>query len=80
LLAAADPCAQQDSADDFIDFAKLQPSSANQDMIALSQIFAQQPRNSVSLSPLTQCISSYIKQLFFFTAQQTIYALLSNSS
>lgn len=45
LLAAADPCAQQNSADQMIDLAKQLNNDA--DMIKLAQIFAQQPRNSV---------------------------------
>lgn len=45
LLAAADPCAQQDSADAMIDLAKQLNNDA--DMIRLAQIFAQQPRNTV---------------------------------
>lgn len=47
LLAAAGPCEQQDAADSMIDLAK----SLNNDptMIKLSQIFAQQPRNTVSV-------------------------------
>lgn len=44
LLAAAGPCEQQDSADAMIDLAKTLGSDAT--MISLSQIFAQQPRNT----------------------------------
>ena len=45
LLAAAGPCDQQDSADAMIDLAKTLNNDA--DMIKFSQIFAQQPRNTV---------------------------------
>jgi hypothetical protein len=44
LLAAAGPCDQQDNADIMMDFSKKLGSN---DMIRLTQIFAQQPRNSV---------------------------------
>ena len=47
LLAAADPCAQQDSADAMIDLAK--QLNNDPDMIRLAQIFAQQPRNTVRI-------------------------------
>ncbi|KAI0308671.1 hypothetical protein OF83DRAFT_1192073 [Amylostereum chailletii] len=46
LLAAADSCAQQNSADQMIDLAK--QLNNDPDMIKLAQIFAQQPRNTVS--------------------------------
>lgn len=46
LLAAAGPCDQQNSADAMIDLAKQLNNDAN--MIKFAQIFAQQPRNSVS--------------------------------
>ena len=45
LLAAAGPCEQQDSADAMVDLAKTLNNDA--DMIKFSQIFAQQPRNTV---------------------------------
>ena len=47
LLAAPGPCEQQDAADNMIDLAKTLKNDA--DMIKLAQLFAQQPRNSVSL-------------------------------
>lgn len=47
LLAAPGPCEQQDAADNMVDLAKTLNSDA--DMITFAQIFAQQPRNSVSL-------------------------------
>lgn len=47
LLAAPGPCEQQDAADSMVDLAKTLKSDA--DMITFAQIFAQQPRNSVSL-------------------------------
>ena len=46
LLAAAGPCDQQTSADAMIDLAKQLNNDA--DMIKFAQIFAQQPRNTVS--------------------------------
>lgn len=48
LLAAPGPCEQQNAADNMVDLAKTLNNNAN--MIALAQIFAQQPRNSVRLS------------------------------
>ena len=45
LLAAPGPCEQQDAADQMVNLAK---SLGSSDLLALSQIFAQQPRNSVS--------------------------------
>ena len=45
LLAAAGPCDQQDSADAMIDLAKTLNNDA--DMIKFTQIFVQQPRNTV---------------------------------
>jgi len=53
LLAAAGPCAQQDAADNMIDFAK----SLNNDptMIKLTQIFVQQPRNTPSSESVQYC-------------------------
>ncbi|KAI0816990.1 hypothetical protein BC628DRAFT_1342436 [Trametes gibbosa] len=53
LLAAADPCAQQDSADAMIDLAKQLNNDA--DMIRLAQIFAQQPRNSPTSQAVLYC-------------------------
>ena len=47
LLAAAKPCDQQDAADSMIDLAK---SLNSQDMIRFTQIFVQQPRNTVCKS------------------------------
>lgn len=59
LLAAADPCAQQDSADAMIDLAKQLNNDA--DMIRLAQIFAQQPRNTVrTFVPLARSTQSVI--------------------
>ena len=46
LLAAPPACAQQEAADNMIDLAKQLNNDA--DMIRLTQIFVQQPRNSVS--------------------------------
>ena len=48
LLAAAGPCDQQDSADAMIDLAKTLNDDA--DMIKFTQIFVQQPRNTVCLN------------------------------
>ena len=45
LLAAPGPCEQQNAADNMIDLAKTLKNNAN--MIQLTQIFAQQPRNTV---------------------------------
>lgn len=53
LLAAADPCAQQNSADQMIDLAKQLNNDA--DMIKLAQIFAQQPRNSPDSLSVPYC-------------------------
>ena len=47
LLAAAGPCDQQESADAMIDLAKTLNNDA--DMIKFTQIFVQQPRNTVRL-------------------------------
>jgi len=44
LLAAAGPCDQQNAADNLIDFSKQQQNNA--EMIALAQVFCQQPRNT----------------------------------
>jgi len=52
LLAAAGPCEQQDAADNQIDLAKQLNS---QQMITLSQIFAQQPRNSPNSVSIPYC-------------------------
>ncbi|KJA23609.1 hypothetical protein HYPSUDRAFT_137556 [Hypholoma sublateritium FD-334 SS-4] len=43
LLAAPGPCEQQDAADQMVNLAK---SLGSSELLALSQIFAQQPRNS----------------------------------
>ena len=51
LLAAAGPCDQQNAADQMVDLAK--QLNNDPDMIKFSQIFAQQPRNSVCLSPFS---------------------------
>ncbi|KAI0351921.1 hypothetical protein OH77DRAFT_1523808 [Trametes cingulata] len=53
LLAAADPCAQQDSADAMIDLAK--QLNNDPDMIRLAQIFAQQPRNTPTSQAVPYC-------------------------
>ncbi|KAK7683333.1 hypothetical protein QCA50_013595 [Cerrena zonata] len=53
LLAAADPCAQQNSADQMIDLAKQLNNDPN--MIKLAQIFAQQPRNSPDSLSVPYC-------------------------
>ena len=53
LLAAAGPCEQQDAADSMIDLAKQLNNDA--DMIKFTQIFAQQPRNTVSQNNLHCC-------------------------
>lgn len=45
LLAAPGPCAQQDAADAMIDLARELNNDA--EMIRLTQIFRQQPRNAV---------------------------------
>lgn len=60
LLAAAGPCEQQNAADSMIDLAK----SLNNDptMIKLSQIFAQQPRNTVSPGLLSTCVSMRLQK------------------
>jgi len=60
LLAAPGPCEQQDAADNMIDLAKT--LNSDPDMIKFAQIFAQQPRNSVSLIlsfPSTQNINIF---------------------
>jgi hypothetical protein len=51
LLAAPGPCEQQDQADSMIDLAKQLGNDA--EMIRLTQLFVQQPRNSVSLLALS---------------------------
>ncbi|KAH9847602.1 hypothetical protein C2E23DRAFT_863242 [Lenzites betulinus] len=53
LLAAADPCAQQDSADAMIDLAKT--LNNDPDMIRLAQIFSQQPRNTPTSQAVQYC-------------------------
>ncbi|KAJ7890589.1 hypothetical protein B0H14DRAFT_2689965 [Mycena olivaceomarginata] len=50
LLAAAGPCEQQDAADSMIQLA--QSLNNDPEMIRLTQIFAQQPRNTAPASPL----------------------------
>jgi hypothetical protein len=47
LLAAPGPCEQQDAADNMINLAKTLKNDP--EMIKFAQLFAQQPRNSVSL-------------------------------
>jgi len=53
LLAAADACDQQDEADKMIDLAKQLNNDA--DMIKLTQIFVQQPRNSPNSVAIPYC-------------------------
>jgi hypothetical protein len=68
LLAAADVCAQQNSADQMISLGK---QLNNQDMIIAAQIFVQQPRNSVRscialtvpIWPLTWPTGAFLAQL-----------------
>lgn len=60
LLAAPGPCEQQDAADKMIDLAKTLKNDP--DMIKFAQIFAQQPRNSVSIL-LHMSISLYLSRL-----------------
>lgn len=61
LLAAAGNCDQQNSADQFVTFAKTLSNPSQ--MISLAQIFVQQPRNTVSPCPLS---SAYLKQIYSF--------------
>ena len=61
LLANADVCDQLKAADNLVDLSKELNSP---EMIAHAQIFAQQPRNSVSPILLTQCIL-YQTNIFF---------------
>jgi len=53
LLAAPPACAQQDAADNMIDLAH--QLNNNADMISLTQIFAQQPRNSPDSLSVLYC-------------------------
>jgi len=53
LLAAADPCAQQDSADEMIDLAK--QLGNDPEMIRLAQLFVQQPRNAPDSLQVPYC-------------------------
>ncbi|KAM6496957.1 proline-rich protein [Amanita muscaria] len=53
LLAAAGPCDQQDQADKMIDLAKTLQN--NGQVIALTQIFAQQPRNTPTSLSVPYC-------------------------
>lgn len=53
LLAAADPCAQQDSGDIMVNVAK--SLNNNQAMITTAQIFVQQPRNSPNSLAVPYC-------------------------
>jgi len=52
LLAAAGPCDQQNAADNLMDFSK---QSSSQEMIALAQVFTQQPRNSPNSVSVPYC-------------------------
>ncbi|EPT01271.1 hypothetical protein FOMPIDRAFT_1023366 [Fomitopsis schrenkii] len=56
LLAAADPCGQQNAADQMIDLAKQLNSNAA--MISAAQIFAQQPRNTPTSQAVPYCQSA----------------------
>ncbi|KAF8636409.1 hypothetical protein AX17_003591 [Amanita inopinata Kibby_2008] len=53
LLAGAGPCEQQDAADQMIDLAKSLNNNAQ--MIALTQIFTQQPRNTPTSQSVPYC-------------------------
>ncbi|KAI0741732.1 hypothetical protein C8Q80DRAFT_1274114 [Daedaleopsis nitida] len=53
LLAAANPCAQQDSADAMVDLANTLSNDA--EMIRLARIFAQQPRNTPTSQAVSYC-------------------------
>jgi hypothetical protein len=53
LLAAAGPCAQQNAADNMIDLAKTLKNDPT--MIKLTQVFAQQPRNTPSSQSVPYC-------------------------
>ncbi|KAF9786505.1 proline-rich protein [Thelephora terrestris] len=53
LLAAAGPCDQQNAADQMIDLAKQLNSNAQ--MIALAQVFCQQPRNTPTSQSVPYC-------------------------
>jgi len=56
LLAAPEPCAQQNAADNMIDLAK--QLKGNAEMIRLTQLFRQTPRNAVSKSSFSIAYSS----------------------
>ncbi|KAI6101311.1 proline-rich protein [Pisolithus sp. B1] len=56
LLAGAGPCDQQNAADNMIDLAKT--LNDNADMIRLTQIFAQQSRNSPTAQSMPYCQSA----------------------
>ncbi|KAI5118764.1 hypothetical protein M0805_004850 [Coniferiporia weirii] len=56
LLAAAGPCDQQNAADQMIDLAKTLSNSS--EMITLTQIFVQQPRNSPDSFQVLYCQSA----------------------
>jgi hypothetical protein len=75
LLAAPPPCAQQDAADNMIDLAHQLNNDA--DMIRLTQIFRQQPRNAVS-SMSTILFISIISHMFI--AGQSVRPLLPGGS
>jgi len=53
LLAAGDACAQQDAGDQMIDLAKT--LNNDPEMVRLTQIFVQQPRNSPTGFPVEYC-------------------------
>lgn len=66
LLAAAKPCDQQDAADNMIDLAK---SLNSQDMIRFTQIFVQQPRNTVCRSPAILVARTFIDHVHHVHSQ-----------
>ena len=53
LLAAGDPCDHQNAADNMINLAKTLKNNAQ--LIALSQVFAQQPRNAPDSLSVLYC-------------------------
>jgi hypothetical protein len=73
LLAAPGPCEQQDAADDMIDLAH--QLNNDSEMIRLTQLFRQQPRNAVCASPKLLLFSSHS-----FSARQSFSAVLRNRS
>ncbi|KAF9512537.1 hypothetical protein BS47DRAFT_1345312 [Hydnum rufescens UP504] len=56
LLAAGNPCDHQDAADNMIDLAKTLPNNAQ--MISLTQVFVQQPRNAPDSLAVLYCQKS----------------------